>query len=105
MIDPRLPGKKTVESKSKYFTRGVGRSAGLTCAASTGHGDVVMGNKNGEVRLFSRKIWEDDAKNWQMKHMEGVDLVQGDGGKGGNLRARTKLFLLFLSFFFFSQTH
>ena len=96
MIDSRLPGDKHIETQSKYFTRGAGRSAGLTCAATTGQGDVVMGSRSGDIRLFSRKIWESDDKDWHIKQMEGVDLVKGDGGRGGNLRARTKFSSLFL---------
>ena len=63
MVDPRLPGNKVVTKRSRFVTRGQGKkSAGLTCAATSANGDIVMGNANGEIRMFSSKIWEDKAK-------------------------------------------
>ena len=92
MIDQRLPGVKTVDSKALYFARGVGKSAGFTCAASTGQGDVIIGSDTGDIRLFSKNMWDDkSSKNWTMKTFEDANVVQGDGGEGNKLRARTRL--------------
>jgi hypothetical protein len=51
-LDARQAGDKCVSSR--LFQYG-GRSPQLSCAATTGSGQIVLGTENGDVRLFSTK--------------------------------------------------
>jgi hypothetical protein len=52
-LDPRLPKEKMVQAKS-FFYKPSGRPS-LSCAATTEQGHLVVGTKNGDIRLFSEK--------------------------------------------------
>ena len=74
-------------SRARFISRGQSRQgAGLTCAATSANGDVVIGNDIGEIRMFSNKIWAEN-KNWTMHGNEGVT---GDIGTGQRLIAKTR---------------
>jgi len=91
MLDPRLPGNKTIPTRERFFSRGTSGSSGLNCAATSADGDIVIGSKRGDVRLFSNKIWEDNKNIWKRKDCEDWDLIQCDSGQGLKLNATTKL--------------
>jgi len=52
-LDPRLQGSKVVDSKS-HFYKPSGKPM-LSCAATTDEGHMVVGSRNGDIRLFSAK--------------------------------------------------
>lgn len=49
-IDPRLAGTKVVQDSSKYYSSKVG----FTASATTGDGNVAIGSKSGEIRLYNK---------------------------------------------------
>jgi hypothetical protein len=51
-LDTRQAGDKCVASRTFQYA---GRSPQLSCAATTGAGQIVLGTENGDVRLFSAK--------------------------------------------------
>jgi hypothetical protein len=51
-LDSRQAGDKCVSSRLFQYS---GRSPQLSCAATTGNGQIVLGTENGDVRLFSAK--------------------------------------------------
>jgi hypothetical protein len=51
-LDARQAGDKCVSSRLFQYS---GRSPQLSCAATTGNGQIVLGTENGDVRLFSAK--------------------------------------------------
>jgi len=50
-LDPRLSGEKQVTARSFTY----GKSPALSCIATTERGEMVMGSRKGEIRLFSDK--------------------------------------------------
>ena len=52
-IDPRLSSNKVVDTQSYFYKPS--SKPGLLCAATTGHGDMVIGSKSGDIRLFNEK--------------------------------------------------
>lgn len=56
-LDPRLSGDKLVADRSYMY----GKSApSLSCMATTENGQMVMGSRKGEIRLFSSKTFTKD---------------------------------------------
>jgi hypothetical protein len=51
-LDARQPNDKCVQSRVFQYA---GRSPQLSCAATTGAGQLVLGTENGDVRFFSAK--------------------------------------------------
>ncbi|OIR56923.1 MAG: vacuolar import and degradation protein 27, partial [Amphiamblys sp. WSBS2006] len=49
-IDPRVSGNKRVEESTKQYSTPVG----FTCGATTGKGEVVLGTKKGDLRLYNK---------------------------------------------------
>jgi hypothetical protein len=90
MMDSRLPKSKVIESRSKYFTRGVGKNMDLSCFGVSGNGDLAIGNSLGEVRLLPKNIWENSPRDWVSKEYSDIGLVKNDGGIGGKIRSKTK---------------
>jgi len=52
-LDPRLPKEKMVSSQSYFYKHTTKPS--LSCAATTAKGHMVVGTRNGDIRLFSEK--------------------------------------------------
>jgi len=61
-IDPRLSGNKQVDTQS--FIYKVSTNPQLSCGATTGNGQLVLGSQKGEIRLYNSKTLgqhEEDA--------------------------------------------
>jgi len=61
-IDPRLPKEKMVHPLS-YFYKPTSRP-NLSCATTTNNGQMVVGTKSGEIRLFSEKQMTTEKKEF-----------------------------------------
>jgi hypothetical protein len=61
LVDPRLRGQKMVDAQS-YFYDGKSRPD-LKCAATTGSGQMVIGTKKGDIRLFSQNALDPSKKD------------------------------------------
>ena len=59
-IDPRLPNQKVVDSQS-FFYKPTTKPM-FSCAATTGSGDMVIGSKNGDIRLYNEKSIHQNKK-------------------------------------------
>lgn len=60
-MDPRLPREKVVKSQS-YWYKPSSKPA-LSCAATTSTGQMVVGTRNGDIRLFSEKTLKTPKKD------------------------------------------
>jgi len=59
-LDPRLPKEKVVDSKSYFYKPST--KPQFTCAATTGSGQMAVGSKNGDVRLYNEKTLQQSKK-------------------------------------------
>jgi hypothetical protein len=60
-IDPRLPREKVVDNRSFFYKPST--KPQFTCAATAGSGQMAIGSKNGDIRLYSDKTLQQPKKD------------------------------------------
>jgi len=60
LIDPRVSGKSKIV-RSRCFQYSAGANSRFNCGVTTDQGDLAVGSKNGDIKLFNAKSLQGDA--------------------------------------------
>jgi len=55
LMDPRLPGSDKIVEEKSFFAQG-SEHPGFLCGATTSDGEIVLGAKDGSIRLYDKKM-------------------------------------------------